>query len=139
VAAARPAQQADQFAGVALTTVHAGGNVYMVQRPGAGGNIGALVGADGVLLVDSLFAPLADRLVAAVRQVSDQPIRFLINTHVHPDHIGGNEPLANRGVLIFAHDNVRLRAQPPGTSSGGCVSFALREQRDGLADLRSAR
>lgn len=110
VAAARPAHQADQFAGVALTTVHAGGNVYMVQRPGGGGNIGALVGADGVLLVDSLFAPLADRLVAAVRQVSDRPIRFLINTHVHPDHIGGNEPLASRGVLIFAHDNVRLRS-----------------------------
>lgn len=103
------AGQVDPFAGVALTTVHAAGKVYMVQRPGGGGNIGALTGPDGVLLVDSLFAPLADRLVAAVRQVSDQPIRFLVNTHVHPDHIGGNEPLADKGVLIFAHDNVRLR------------------------------
>jgi cyclase len=110
VAAAAGQDQRNQFDGVALTTVHAGGKVYMVQRPGGGGNVGMFVGPDGVLLVDSLFAPLADRLVAAVRQVTDSEIRFLINTHIHPDHIGGNEPLANRGVLIFAHDNVRLRA-----------------------------
>jgi glyoxylase-like metal-dependent hydrolase (beta-lactamase superfamily II) len=110
VAAAAGQNQVNQFDGVALTTAHAGGKVYMVQRPGGGGNVGMFVGPDGVLLVDSLFAPLADRLVAAVRQVTDREIRFLINTHIHPDHIGGNEPLANRGVLIFAHDNVRLRA-----------------------------
>ena len=101
--------QVNQFAGVALTTTHVAGNVYMVQRPGGGGNVGAFVGPDGVLLVDSLFAPLADRLVAAVRKITDREIRFLLNTHVHPDHIGGNEPLGTRGVLIFAHDNVRLR------------------------------
>ena len=99
----------NQFAGVALTTTHVAGNVYMVQRPGGGGNVGAFVGPDGVLLVDSLFAPLADRLVAAVRKITDREIRFLLNTHVHPDHIGGNEPFGTRGVLIFAHDNVRLR------------------------------
>jgi glyoxylase-like metal-dependent hydrolase (beta-lactamase superfamily II) len=110
VAAVATQNQVNQFEGVRLTTTHAGGKVYMVQRPGGGGNVAAFVGSDGVLLVDSLFEPLADRLVAAVRQVSDREIRFLINTHVHPDHIGGNEPLANRGVLIFAHDNVRLRA-----------------------------
>ncbi len=101
--------QVNQFAGVALTTTHVAGNVYMVQRPGGGGNVGAFVGPDGVLLVDSLFAPLADRLVAAVRKITDREIRFLLNTHVHPDHIGGNEPFGTRGVLIFAHDNVRLR------------------------------
>ena len=82
----------------------------MVQRPGGGGNIGVFAGEDGVLLVDSLFAPLADRLVSAVRSVSAGEIRFLINTHVHPDHIGGNEPLAGRDVLIFAHGNGRVRA-----------------------------
>jgi len=99
-----------QFDGVELTTQHVAGNVHMVQRPGGGGNIGAFVGPEGVLLVDSLFAPLADRLVAAVGAISASEIRFLINTHVHPDHIGGNEPLASQGVLIFAHDNVRVRA-----------------------------
>ena len=99
-----------QFEGVELTTVSVAGDVHMVQRPGGGGNVGVFVGPEGVLLVDALFAPLADRLVAAVRTISDGEIRFLINTHVHPDHIGGNEPLASRGVLIFAHDNVRVRA-----------------------------
>ena len=98
------------FEGVELTVVPVAGNVHMVQRPGGGGNVGVLAGSEGVLLVDSLFAPLAERLVAAVRQISDGEIRFLINTHVHPDHIGGNEPLADLGVVIFAHDNVRLRA-----------------------------
>ena len=82
----------------------------MVQRPGGGGNVGFFAGEDSVLLVDSLFAPLADRLLTAVRSVSAGEIRFLINTHVHPDHIGGNEPLAGRDVLIFAHGNVRVRA-----------------------------
>ena len=97
------------MAGVDLTIEHEAGNVYMVQRPGGGGNIGAFAGPDGVLLVDSLFAPLSDKLVAAVKEVTDSEIRFLINTHIHGDHVGGNENLAEMGVLIFAHDNTRLR------------------------------
>ena len=100
----------DRFAGVELTVVPAAGRVHMVQRPGGGGNVGLFAGPDGVLLVDSLFGPLAERLVAAVRTVSAGEIRFLINTHVHPDHIGGNEPLAGMDVLVLAHDNVRVRA-----------------------------
>ncbi|HJN94537.1 MAG TPA: MBL fold metallo-hydrolase [Gammaproteobacteria bacterium] len=97
------------FEGVELSIEHVAGNVYMVQRPGGGGNIGVQIGDDGVLLVDSLFAPLSDKLVAAVREVSDSEIRFLINTHIHVDHVGGNKNLAEMGVLIFAHDNTRLR------------------------------
>ena len=102
--------QADRFAGEELSIVPVAGQVHMVRRPGGGGNVGVFAGSDGVLLVDSLFAPLAERLVDAVQRVSDGKIRFLINTHVHPDHIGGNEPLARRDVLIFAHDNLRVRA-----------------------------
>ena len=97
------------FSGVELSITPVAGNVYMVQRPGGGGNIGVQVGPDGVLLVDSLFAPLADKLVAAVKQVTDEGIRFLVNTHIHVDHVGGNENLAEMGVVIFAHDNTRLR------------------------------
>ena len=108
-AAAGQQTRGNQFEGVELTTVHVAGNVHMLQRPGGGGNVGVFVGPEGVLLVDSLFAPLADRLVAAVGEISDGEIRFLINTHVHMDHIGGNEPLAGQGVLILAHDNVRVR------------------------------
>lgn len=98
-----------QFNGVELSIVPVAGNVYMVQRPGGGGNIGVFVGPEGVLLVDSLFAPLSEKLVAAVKQVTEEEIRFLINTHIHIDHVGGNENLAEMGVLIFAHDNTRLR------------------------------
>ena len=97
------------FEGVELSITLVAGNVYMVQRPGGGGNIGVQVGPDGILLVDSLFAPLADKLVAAVAQVSDEKIRFLVNTHIHIDHVGGNKNLAEMGVMIFAHDNTRLR------------------------------
>ena len=96
--------------GIELMSSHVAGNVYMIQRPGGGGNVGVFVGSEGVLLVDSLFAPLSERLVAAVREISDGEIRFLINTHVHPDHIGGNESLADLGVLILAQENVRVRA-----------------------------
>jgi len=97
------------FEGVELSITPVSGNVYMIQRPGGGGNIGVQVGPDGVLLVDSLFAPLAERLVAAVRRVADEEIRFLVNTHIHVDHVGGNANLAQQGVLIFAHDNTRQR------------------------------
>jgi len=92
-----------------LETIHVAGNVYMLQTPTAGGNIGVFVGPDGVLLVDDQFSAIPDSIVAAVAAISDTEIRFLINTHIHPDHIGGNENLAELGVLIFAHDHVRLR------------------------------
>jgi glyoxylase-like metal-dependent hydrolase (beta-lactamase superfamily II) len=97
------------FGDVELSIIPVAGNVYMIQRPGGGGNIGVQLGPDGVLLVDSLFAPLTDKVVEAVKQVTDEEIRFLVNTHIHIDHVGGNENLADMGVLIFAHDNTRLR------------------------------
>ena len=101
--------QGGPFTGVELATVAVSGNVHMVKRPGGGGNVGVFTGPEGVLLVDALFAPLAERLVAEVRKLSDREIRFLVNTHVHPDHIGGNGELSDQGVLVFAHDNVRTR------------------------------
>jgi glyoxylase-like metal-dependent hydrolase (beta-lactamase superfamily II) len=109
LAAAKLSHGQGSFEGVELSITPVSGNVYMIQRPGGGGNIGVQVGPDGVLLVDSLFAPLADRLVAAVRRVTDEEIRFLVNTHIHVDHVGGNANLAQQGVLIFAHDNTRQR------------------------------
>ncbi len=97
------------FVDAELSIEHVAGKVYMVQRPGGGGNIGAFVGPEGVLLVDSLFAPMTAQLVEAVSEVTDSEIRFLINTHIHRDHVGGNANLAAAGVLIFAHDNTRLK------------------------------
>jgi cyclase len=82
------------------------GAVYMLE--GAGGNIGASVGEDGIVVVDDEFAPLADKIRAALKGITDKPIRFIINTHWHFDHVGGNEALG-RGTTIVAHDNVRKR------------------------------
>ena len=99
---------------------------------GAGGNIGLFVGDDGVFLIDDQFAPLTDKIVAAVRTVSDKPIRFIVNTHMHPDHTGGNENFGKRGTLIFGHDNVRSQMaaagyeqEPPLITYGHDMSFHI--------------
>ena len=76
---------------------------------GRGGNIGVCAGKDGVFLIDDQYAPLTEKIVAAVKSVSDQPVRFVFNTHWHGDHTGGNENLGKKGTLIVAHDNVRER------------------------------
>jgi len=76
---------------------------------GSGGNIGLSVGKDGVLMIDDQFAPLSQKINAAIDKITDQDIRYLINTHWHGDHTGGNENFANDGATIIAHDNVRKR------------------------------
>ena len=81
--------------------------VYMLT--GRGGNLGLAVGPDGAFLIDDQYAPLTDRITAAIASITDQPVRFVLNTHWHGDHTGGNENLGNAGVLIVAHDNVRER------------------------------
>lgn len=75
---------------------------------GRGGNIGVSIGDDGVILVDDQYAPLTDKVKAAVAELSDKPIRYVINTHFHDDHTGGNENLGDNTVIV-AHDNVRQR------------------------------
>jgi glyoxylase-like metal-dependent hydrolase (beta-lactamase superfamily II) len=99
------AQQSTQDVRIEVVPVAAG--VHMLV--GRGGNIGLSTGADGVFLIDDQYAPLTEKIVAAVRTVSDGPIRFVLNTHWHGDHTGGNENLGRAGALIVAHDNVRQR------------------------------
>jgi cyclase len=81
--------------------------IYYLE--GQGGNIGLSVGEDGVVMIDDQFAPLTDRILAAIRQINPGEIRFVINTHVHGDHTGGNENLGRMGILILARDAVRVR------------------------------
>lgn len=76
---------------------------------GRGGNIAVSSGEDGVYIIDDQLEPLTDQLVAAIAKVSDQPIRFVINTHYHGDHVGGNEAIGKGGAVIIAHDNIRKR------------------------------
>lgn len=96
-----------QFEDVTIKSTHVGGSIHMLE--GRGGNLGLSVGEDGVFLVDDQYAPLTDRILAAIRALSDAPVRFVINTHWHSDHTGGNEQLGAGGSIIVAHDNVRER------------------------------
>lgn len=92
---------------VEMRTTPLGPGLSMIE--GAGGNLAVSVGEDGVFLVDDQYAPLTEKIVAAVRALSDKPIRFVLNTHWHGDHSGGNENLGRAGTLIIAHDHVRVR------------------------------
>jgi len=100
---------AQDFDNVEVKVHEVAGDVYYLE--GAGGNIGVLPGPDGVFLIDDQYAPLTDKIVAAVRTLSDQPIRVVINTHLHPDHTGGNENFGNMGALTVGHDNVRIEME----------------------------
>jgi glyoxylase-like metal-dependent hydrolase (beta-lactamase superfamily II) len=113
LAAALPlAAQQPNFDEVQIKTTPLGYGLYMLQ--GFGGNIGVSTGNDGVILVDDQFAPLTPKIEAAIRAVSDKPIRFVVNTHWHFDHTGGNENLGKAGTLIVAHHNVRKRMAAAG-------------------------
>lgn len=99
--------QSDDFAAVEVTAHPVAGNVYYLA--GRGGNIGIAVGDDGIVMIDTQFAPLTDKIMAAIRTISDADIKLVINTHVHPDHTGGNQNVRRLGLPIAAHDNVRVR------------------------------
>jgi glyoxylase-like metal-dependent hydrolase (beta-lactamase superfamily II) len=90
-----------------IQVVPVAGSVSMLV--GRGGNIGVAVGDDAVFLVDDQFAPLTQKIIDAVKTITDKPIKFLLNTHWHGDHTGGNENFGKAGVVIVAHDNVRQR------------------------------
>ena len=104
---------------VQIKVTKVSGNIYMLE--GQGGNIAASVGEDGIVIVDDEFAPLAEKIQAALKNlgITDKPVRFVINTHYHGDHTGGNPPFANSGSTIIAQDNVRKRLISGGTAGNG--------------------
>jgi glyoxylase-like metal-dependent hydrolase (beta-lactamase superfamily II) len=111
------AQGAPDFSQVEIRTTQLAPDFWTLE--GQGGTISVLSGADGILLVDAQFAPLTDKLVAAIRKISDKPIRFLVDTHLHPDHVGGNENFARLGATIFARDQLRWRLEHPNAAADG--------------------
>lgn len=112
-------QENKDFSKVQITVTKVSGNIYMLE--GEGGNIAASVGEDGIVIVDDQYAPLAKKIQAALKdlKITDKPVRFVINTHYHGDHTGGNEPFANAGSTVIAQDNVRKRLETGGTAGNG--------------------
>jgi len=104
---------------VQIKVTKVSGNIYMLE--GQGGNIAASVGEDGIVIVDDEFAPLAEKIQAALKNlgITDKPVRFVINTHYHGDHAGGNAPFATSGSTVIAQDNVRKRLATGGTAGNG--------------------
>lgn len=126
VALAQPAQD---FSAVQEIVHELADGLYYLE--GSGGNIGVSVGDDGVFLIDDQYAPLTDKIIAAVATLSDKPIRFVFNTHHHGDHTGGNQNLGGAGVVIIAHENVRTTLAK-GFTQGDLTKALTAEQKIGL-------
>ena len=118
------AAAAQDFSKVQIKVTKVAGSVYMLE--GAGGNIGVSVGEDGIVIVDDQFAPLAEKIQAALKSITDKPVRFVINTHWHFDHTGGNAYFQKQGPII-AQDNVRERMQKGANMLGMDIKLAAKE------------
>lgn len=116
-----PAQEPAPQPEISFEATELASGLYVLEGVGgfAGGNVGLLTGEDGVVLIDDGLPPLTDELLEAIGELSDDPIEFLINTHVHGDHIGGNETIAQAGATIVAHDNLRSRLKADGIRMPG--------------------
>ena len=105
--AAIPALAQEDMDKVQIETIAVRDGLHMLV--GSGGNVGVFSGSDGVIVIDDQYAPLSGKLLAAIKAISDKPLRFLIDTHWHMDHTGGNANFAAAGALLVAQDNVRTR------------------------------
>ncbi len=113
---AAPALAQRDFSAVEIKVTEVTDGIYMLE--GSGGNIGLSVGEDGAFVIDDQFAPLSDKIMAAIKTVTDKPVEFVLNTHHHGDHTGGNEAFGETGAYIVAHDNVRGRLGRSGGHAG---------------------
>jgi glyoxylase-like metal-dependent hydrolase (beta-lactamase superfamily II) len=107
LASALPVAAQQDYSKVEIKTTKLSDTTYMME--GAGGNLGLSVGEDAVFLIDDQFAPLSPKITAAIARLTAKPVRFLLNTHWHFDHTGGNENFARAGAIVVAHENVRHR------------------------------
>jgi glyoxylase-like metal-dependent hydrolase (beta-lactamase superfamily II) len=115
-AGAAMAQQPVDWDKIQIKTTDLGHNTYMLE--GQGGNITVAVGTDGIIMVDTQFAPLSDKIKAAVKAISPLPIKYIVNTHFHGDHTGGNANFQKDGAIVIAQDNIRLRLTAGGNVNG---------------------
>jgi cyclase len=111
------AQAQQDFSKVEIKATKIAPNFYTLE--GQGGTIGVLTGPDGIFVVDTQFAPLSDKIFAAIGKISNGPIKFVVNTHVHGDHTGGDENFGKRGAVIIARDELRYRLAHPAPAANG--------------------
>ena len=124
---------AQSFSDVEMIVHPVNKNVSYIE--GRGGNIGVIYGEDGILLIDDQYAPLTEKIIEAISDFSSEPIRFIINTHMHPDHTGGNENFGKRGALIVGHENVRSQMKiagydqtPPFVTFSKDINFHINDE-----------
>jgi len=115
-AGAAMAQQQVDWDKIQIKTTDLGNKTYMLE--GQGGNITVAVGTDGIIMVDTQFAPLSDKIKAAIKAISPLPIKYIVNTHFHGDHTGGNANFQKDGATVIAQDNIRLRLAAGGNKNG---------------------
>src|SRR5215471_7090366 len=148
-AIAANAQNPPDFSKVEIKTTKLSEKFYTLE--GQGGMIGILTGPDGVFMVDTQFAPLSDKIAAAIKKVTNAPVKFIVNTHVHGDHTGGNENFAKMGAVLFSRDQLRARlARPAGNAAAappaalpvvtydGPVTFHMNGEEVQLLPIRNA-
>ena len=120
--------QGIDYAKIEILTEKIGPNLYMLSGSGgadpghqdaAGGRIGVLAGPDGIFMVDAQYAQITDKVVAAIRKISPEPIRFLVNTHLHVDHTGGNANFVRMGALLMGREELREEMSRPAPSAAG--------------------
>ena len=125
--------QGQDFSKVEIQSTDLGRNMYALT--GAGGNITVAVGSDGVIMVDTEFAPLHDKIKAKIASLSPLPVKYVLNTHFHGDHTGGNEAFAKEGAIIMAHENVGKRMTNPPPGANGQARHARAQGRAACAKL----
>jgi cyclase len=119
------------FAAIELQTLKVADGLYVLMGGAAQGNIVVAAGSDGILLVDSMYGPMHQKIMDALGKIGRQPIRYVVNTHLHGDHTGGNEAMARLGAVIISHENMRTRmaAQQNDASHAAALPVATYSER----------
>ena len=120
------------FAKTEVQTVKVADGLYVLMGGPAQGNIAVSVGSDGIFLVDSMYAPMHQKIMDAIAKISSQPIRYVVNTHLHGDHTAGNEAMAKLGAVIISHENMRKRMAAPQNNAPAAASLPVITYSDSM-------
>jgi len=120
------------FASINIQTVKVADGLYVLMGGPAQGNIAVSVGSDGIFLVDSMYAPMHQKIMDALAKISSQPVRYVVNTHLHGDHTAGNEAMAKLGAVIISHENMRKRMAAPQTNAPAAAGLPVLTYTDSM-------